>query len=156
MPALRRTNSSRRPDTMIGWVALALLSAVFAALVAILGKIGLSGVDSLVATVVRAAVMAVALLLASGAMGELGLVISVPRAALGWIALSGLAGAASWLGYFYALRLGPAGGVAALDRLSMVFTLLLAALFLKERLTPRIIAGGVLVVAGALLIAWKR
>ena len=80
----------------------------------------------------------------------------VPRttpAMVGFIVLSGLAGAASWVFNFLALREGPAGPVQALDRLSLIFTLLLAAIFLAERLTGRILLGGALMVAGALLIA---
>jgi bacterial/archaeal transporter family protein len=138
------------------WMLLAALSAVFAALVAVLAKVGLKEVDPLVATAVRAVVMAAAITTAVAGMGRAGGLTRVPQAALGWIVLSGLAGAASWVCYFYALRSGPAGAVAALDRLSIVVTLLLAAAFLKERLTPASLAGGALIVAGALLIAWKR
>jgi transporter family protein len=78
------------------------------------------------------------------------------RADVGWIALSGAAGAASWLCYFAALRTGPVMGTAALDRLSIVFTLVLAALFLKERLTLATALGGMLIAAGAVLVARGR
>ena len=138
------------------WIFLAVLSAVFAALVGILGKKGLEDVDTTLATAIRAVVMAIAMVIVAAAMGKVTGVGKVPGNALGLIALSGAAGAASWLCYFAALRIGPAGGVAALDRLSVVFTLVLAAVFLKERLTPQVALGGLLMVAGALLIVFKR
>jgi bacterial/archaeal transporter family protein len=77
---------------------------------------------------------------------------AVPKDALGWIALSGLCGALSWLAYFAALKVGPAGGVAAVDRLSVVFALVLAALVLGESLTPLKALGGALMAAGAVLV----
>jgi transporter family protein len=152
--ALNRTEAGVKP--MPTWIILALLSAMFAALVGILGKRGLEEVDPTLATAIRAFVMAVAMVAVAAGLGKIGGVGKVHENALGWIALSGAAGAASWLCYFAALRLGPAGGVAALDRLSVVFTLVLAALFLKEKLTPQVVLGGLLMVAGALLIVFKR
>ena len=97
---------------------------------------------------------------AQGLLGKTVGLRSVPRDALTWIALSGACGAASWLCYFWALRLAPAdraaGAVAALDRTSVVFALLFAALFLKERLTPPIIFGGALILAGALFVVFGK
>lgn len=142
------------------WLWLALLSAVFAALVGVVGKRGLDQVDPTLGTAIRAVVMALGLAVFAAALGKTTGLRSVPRDALGWIALSGACGAASWLCYFWALRLAPAdraaGAVAALDRLSVVFALLFAALFLKERLTPLVTLGGVLIVAGALLVAFGK
>jgi bacterial/archaeal transporter family protein len=138
------------------WIVLGLLSAVFAGLVGVVGKRGLDQVDPTLGTAVRAVIMAAALALAALALGKMQGVTSIPRGALLWIALSGACGAASWLAYFWALRFGPAGPVAALDRLSVVFALLFAALFLRERLTSFGLLGGALIVAGAILIAWKR
>ncbi len=138
------------------WIGLALLSAFFAALVGIAGKRGLETVDPTTATAVRSLFMAGFLVLAAAAVGKLTGVSRLPAPALGWIAVSGLCGAASWLCYFWALRSGPAGGVAALDRVSVAFTLILAAVFLKERLSPQVILGGALMVIGAVLVVWRR
>jgi transporter family protein len=135
------------------WILYALLSAAFAAVIPILSKIGLQGIDSTLATGLRAWVMALSLSLLLAAMGKWRDLPRATPAVVCTILLTGLAGAASWVAYFFALRTGPAGPVAALDRLSVVFTLMLAALFLAERLTGRILLGGVLMVLGAILIA---
>lgn len=135
------------------WIIFALLSAGFAAIIPILSKIGLQGIDSTLATGLRAWVMALSLTLLLAAVGKLKALPQATPAMVVFIVLTGLAGAASWVCYFFALRTGPAGPVAALDRLSVVFALLLAAAFLAERLTGRILLGGVLMVAGAILIA---
>jgi bacterial/archaeal transporter family protein len=136
------------------WILYALLSAGFAGVIPILSKIGLQGIDSTLATGLRAWVMALAMTLLLAAIGKWRALPQTTPSMAGYIALTGLAGAASWVCYFFALRYGPAGPVQALDRLSMVFTLLLAALFLGERLTGRVLLGGALVVIGAILIAW--
>jgi transporter family protein len=138
------------------WILLGLLSAVFAGLVGVVGKRGLDQVDPTLGTAVRGVIMAVALAFAAVALGKTRGLAAIPHGALGWIALSALCGAASWLAYFWALRLGPAGPVAALDRLSVAFALVFAALFLGERLTLGSIIGGALMVAGAILITRAR
>ena len=134
------------------WIIYALLSAVCAALVAILGKIGLSHVDTTLATAIRSIVMALALVLATFSLGKFDL-SKIDGQALLFIILSGLAGALSWFFYFGALKNGPATGVAALDRLSVVFVLILAILFLGEALTWKTALGAVLVSVGAILLA---
>lgn len=140
---------------MASWVLFALLSAVAAALVAILAKIGISSVDTTLATSIRAVIMAAFLFLVVLVTGKLKLLSSVDRHALWFIVLSGLAGAASWLFYFLALRNGPASGVAALDRTSVVFVFILAVLLLGEKFQVRTAAGAVLVVGGAILMSLK-
>lgn len=137
------------------WIGYALLSAVFAAAVAILGKIGLKDVDSTTATTIRSIVMAVFLVGASLLLGKLALIKTFGGKALTFIVFSGIAGALSWLFYFLALKHGPATGVAALDRLSVVFVVLLAALFLGEALTLKSISGLTLLVLGAILLILK-
>jgi bacterial/archaeal transporter family protein len=134
------------------WIVYALLAALFAALVAILGKVGLRDVDATLATAVRAVVMAGFLVTAALVLGKSGGLSSIPRRAFVFIVLSGAAGAASWFFYFIALRDGPATGVAALDRLSVVLVFLLAALFLGEAFTAKAALGALLVVAGAILL----
>lgn len=135
------------------WVILGLLSAIFAALVAVLAKLGLQQVDATLATTVRSVIMALVLLIVSVASGRLEGVGGLSGSAWTFVALSGLAGAASWLCYFLAIQLGTASQVGALDRLSIVFVVVLSGLFLGEGLTPTKLAGAVLIVAGAFLVA---
>ena len=137
------------------WIIYALLAAVFAAAVAILGKIGLKDVDSTLATTIRAVVMAIFLLGAAAILQKFSLIKTVGSQTLTFIIFSGVAGALSWLFYFLALKYGPATGVAALDRLSVVFVVILAAMFLGEALTFKSVSGLVLLVLGALLLVWK-
>ncbi|MEK7639862.1 MAG: EamA family transporter [Patescibacteria group bacterium] len=137
------------------WITYALLSAVFAALVGIFGKVGIKGIDSTLATSVRAVVMAVFLVLVSLFLGKAKLLHTIENRVLLFIVLSGVSGAISWLFYFFALKTGPVSGVAALDRLSVVFVLILAALFLGEHLTWKTGLGGALITAGAVLMTLK-
>ena len=137
------------------WIGLALLSAVFAALVGVLGKVGVSKVDSTLATAVRAIIMAVFLVAAALATGKGALVGTLDQRALLFIAGSGIAGALSWLCYFLAIQTGPVSGVAALDRLSVVFVVLIAAGFLGEPLTLRTTLGAGLITVGALMFVFK-
>ena len=139
----------------MAWIGYALLSAIFAAAVAILGKIGLKDVDSTLATTIRATVMAVFLISAAAVLQKFSLVKTISTQTLSFIIFSGIAGALSWLFYFLALKYGPATGVAALDRLSVVFVVLLAAIFLGEALTLKSVTGLVFLVLGALLLVLK-
>lgn len=137
------------------WIVYALMSAIFAAAVAVLGKIGLKNVDSTLATTIRAVVMAVFLVGAATMLQKFSLIKTVENQTLLFIILSGVAGALSWLFYFFALKYGPASGVAALDRLSVVFVVLLAALFLGEAMTAKTAIGLLFIVGGALLLVFK-
>ena len=137
------------------WLLFAILSAVTAALVAIFAKMGLQGIDSTTATAVRAVIMALFLLgviVFEGETGGVGKILSNSDA-LKFISLSGIAGALSWLFYFLALKSGKVSQVLPIDRLSVVFGLVLAVLFLGERVTLQIAAGAVLMVVGAILVA---
>ncbi len=138
----------------IGWQAWALLSAIFAALTAILGKVGVENVDPDVATFIRTLVIAVALagllLLTGHKVG------TIPPRSYVFLALSGLATGASWLCYFRALKLGDATQVAPLDKLSVVLVAIFAVIFLGERLTLRDAAGIALITVGAFLVATAR
>ncbi len=140
---------------MSTWIIFAILSAISAALVAVFGKIGIKNVDSTLATTVRGIVMAVFLVIVSLALGKAKLLGTIENKALLFIVLSGIAGAMSWLFYFFALKFGPASAVAALDRLSVVFVLLLAILFLGESLTWKSGLGAALVTTGAILMSIK-
>lgn len=137
------------------WILYALLSAVFAALVAIFGKIGIKDLDTTLATTVRSFIMAAFLFFVSLFLGKLPLLRTIQHKSLLFIILAGVAGALSWLFYFYALKYGKASGVAAVDRLSVVFVLILAILFLSEKLTWQSGVGALLVTAGAILFALK-
>lgn len=152
-PGHTKGNALRRMVVSVSWLIMALLSALFASLVAILGKIGIQHIDSNVATAVRAVVMAVATILFITFQGTIGQVREISWKPMLFILASGLAGAASWMFYFGALKAAPATKVAPIDRLSIVFTLILAALFLKEKVNVAIILGTVLIVAGSVIIS---
>lgn len=139
-------------DIKITWIIFALLSAISAALVAIFGKIGVSNIDSTLATTVRAVIMATFLMIVSSALGKYQLLNTIDSKALVFIILAGIAGALSWLFYFFALKFGPASGVAALDRLSVVFVLIFSVLFLAEKLTLYKLLGAILISIGAILM----
>lgn len=134
------------------WVVLALIGAGFAALVAIFGKVGLQGVDTTVATTLRAVIMAVFLILVSLGLGKINFSDLPQGKALLFIALSGIAGALSWLAMFSALKIGPVPGVSAIDRTSVVFVLIFSILFLGTQFTWKAAAGAVLIVVGAILM----
>ena len=135
------------------WSVYALISAVFAALVAIFGKIGLANVDSTLATTIRAIVMALFLVSVSLALGKFSFLANLDNKAIVFIVLSGIAGALSWLFYFFALKFGPVAGVVGIDRTSVVFAFVLAVLFLGESFTWRGVTGAILVAWGAILMA---
>lgn len=137
------------------WLILALLSAISAALVAIFGKLGLQNIDTNTATAIRAVVMAVFLLAVITVEGKLHNIqpILANHKALTFIILSGLAGALSWLFYFWALKMGKVQQIVPIDRMSMVFAVILAVIFLGEKLTIKTIIGTVAMVIGAIIIS---
>ena len=136
------------------WLFYALLSALSAAMVSIFGKVGLQGVDSNVATTVRSIVMAVFLI---GVVAMQGNLAPLPDAwadkrGLLFIVLSGVAGATSWLFYFLALKVGKVSQVAPIDKLSVVFAVLLAIVLFGERVSLiHGIAIGLIAVGGLML-----
>src|SRR3989344_2876380 len=134
------------------WIVFALCSAFFAALVAIFGKIGMSSIDTTLSTTVRAAIMAVFLIIVSLILGKTPLLSTLNARALWFIVFAGIAGALSWLFYFVALKMGPASGVAALDRISVVIVLILAFLFLGEEFSAKSVVGALLLTVGAVLM----
>jgi transporter family protein len=136
------------------WWTYALLSAVFAALTAILAKIGVKGVDSNVAKAVRTVVILGLAWLVVALQGNLGAVTAIPRTSLTFLVLSGFATGASWLFYFKALQVGTASLVSALDKSSLALTIILAALFLGETLTLKTAVGCTLIIAGTAVIVW--
>ncbi len=137
------------------WILYALISAIAAAAVALFGKIGIAKIDSTLATTVRAIVMALFFVVISGTLGKFKLLHTISTKAFSFIVLAGIAGTVSWFFYFLALKIGPASGVAALDRLSLVFVIVLAALFLGESLTLKVGVGTLFMILGAVLITLR-
>jgi transporter family protein len=141
----------------MSWIGWALLSAAFAAATALLAKVGVAHVDSNLAMALRTSVVVVfawgiALALAQRDAGLLGEIRALDRPTVLFLTLSGLATGLSWLCYFRALQLGPASRVAPLDKLSVPLVMLLAWLLLGEKLTFPVVAGGLLITAGAVIM----
>jgi bacterial/archaeal transporter family protein len=137
------------------WIIFALLSALAASLVAIFGKMGLQGIDTNIATTIRAIIMAlflIGLILIQGKLHDFRPVLFNSKA-LFFIVLSGVAGAVSWLFYFIALKMAKVSQVVTIDRMSIVFALLLAFFILGEKISLKAGIGAALVVAGGILIA---
>jgi transporter family protein len=137
------------------WFLLAVLSAFFAALVAIFAKIGLQDVDSTVATAVRAIVMMLFIVIFVMSIGKGSQLTQFTSKDMGFIILSGIAGALSWLFYFAALKLADASKVAPVDRASVLFVMVLSALFLGEKITLKTATAAILIFIGILLLAVK-
>ena len=134
------------------WLLLALGASIFAALTSILAKIGIDGVNSNLATAIRTGVVLVMswgmVFLTNAHSG----IEDISRRSWIFLILSGLATGASWLCYYRALQLGDASKVVPIDKLSVVITMILAALILQEPFTPRSIFGCSLIAAGTLLM----
>ena len=138
----------------MSWFVYALLSAFFAAITVILAKIGIKDVDSNLATAVRTIVIllfAWAIVMFQGTVKQLS---SVSRFSLVFLILSGIATGLSWLFYFKALQLGKASQVSPVDKLSLVITIILAAVILKEKITLSIAIGALLISIGVILIGF--
>ncbi|MCX6788892.1 MAG: EamA family transporter [Candidatus Jorgensenbacteria bacterium] len=137
------------------WLLYAFLSALTASLVAIFGKLGLKGIDPTLATTIRSIIMAGFLVLTSLFLKKFNGFSFDSFSSRDWtlIILSGIAGALSWLFYFFALRSVDASKVVAVDRMSIVFVVLLAAIFLGETLGWKSVLGALLMVAGAIMIS---
>ena len=134
------------------WLIYAVLSAVFASLTSILGKIGIDGVESNLGTAIRTGVVLVmswVMVFVTGKQGELK---AIPQNELGFICLSGLATGGSWLCYYRALQDGPASVVVPIDKLSILVTVLFSYLVFHEKLTKKSALGLAGIVAGTLLM----
>jgi len=132
------------------WLIYALLSAVFASLTAILGKIGIEGIASNLGTAIRTGVVLVMAWLVVFVKGKQRTLKHIPRGELGFICLSGLATGGSWLCYYRALQDGPASVVVPVDKLSIVITILFSYIAFHERLSKKAAFGLCLIVAGTL------
>lgn len=134
------------------WVVYALLSALFAALTSILAKIGINGVDSNLATAIRTVVV---LVMAWGLVFMTGVQKQISNiGARSWLflVLSGIATGLSWLFYYRALQMGDASRVVPIDKSSVVISMVLAFVVLKEQLTWQSIVGGLLITAGTFVL----
>jgi transporter family protein len=138
------------------WLVWALLSALFAALTAIFAKLGLQGIDSDYATLIRTFVIVAVLGAFVAATGKWRNPATLSGAPLTFLALSGIATGASWVCYFRALKVGDASLVAPVDKLSVVLVAVFAVAFLGERPTTRDWTGIALVGAGVVLLALRR
>lgn len=134
------------------WLPYAVGSAVFASLTAILGKVGIAGVDSNLGTAVRTCVVLVMAWVMVFVTGKSSQVRQIPRGELGVLCLSGLATGGSWLCYYRALQQGSASVVVPIDKLSILVTVVFSRLVFGEKLSPRAAAGLTLVVAGTLVL----
>ena len=141
---IEKKQSSGAAKTGASWLLYAAGSAVFASLTSILGKVGISGVESNLGTAIRTGVVLVT--------GKGAKLREVPKGELGFICLSGLATGGSWLCYYKALQDGPASVVAPIDKLSILVTILFSYLVFHEKLTKKASLGLTLIVAGTLLM----
>jgi transporter family protein len=139
-----------------GWFFWALLSAAFAALTAIFAKIGIQGVDSDLATLVRTVIITAVLSAFIGFSGKWSNPFALPGRTWAFLGLSGLATGASWVCYFRALQIGEASKVAPVDKFSVVLVALFAVVFLGERPAPRDWLGIALIAGGVLVLALRR
>lgn len=134
------------------WKFYAVLSALFAALTAILAKLGVKGISGNVATAIRTIVvlvMAWGIVVIGGQMKD---VKELSRNNIWFLVLSGLATGLSWIFYFKALETGDVSKVAPIDKLSVAIAIILSIVFLKEPADPKVLIGGALIVAGTIVI----
>jgi transporter family protein len=135
------------------WLLFALGSALFAALTAVFGKLGVEGINSNLATFIRTLVIALMIAGILSLRQEWTRPASVPLHSWLFLVLSGVATGLSWLCYYRALQLGPVSKVAPIDKLSVALAIVLGLVFLGERPSWPLLLGGVLIVAGSLVIA---
>ncbi len=140
----------------MNWLFWAILSAVFAGVTAVLAKQGVENVNSHLATAIRTTVVFLFTWGIAAATVPVQVIAELSRRNWLFLSLSGIATGLSWLCYFRALQLGEVSRVAPIDKLSVVFAIILSILFLRERFTLVQWAGAGLIVAGVILVAWKK
>ncbi len=138
----------------MSWQVFALGSAFFAGLTAIFGKLGVEGLNSNLATLIRTLVILAMIAGIVTVRDEWRLPSTLTVRPVAFLVLSGLATGGSWLLYYRALQLAPASLVAPIDKLSVAFAIVLAVVFLGEPLTVKLALGALLILAGALILAW--
>lgn len=149
---IQKKESAGEKDTGKGWFLYAVLSAVFASLTSILGKIGISGVDSNLGTAIRTIVVLFMAWLVVFVKGKQHEVKKVEKKELIFIVLSGIATGSSWLCYYKALQTGPASVIVPIDKLSILVSIAFSYVVFKEKLTKKAFAGLVFIVAGTLVM----
>lgn len=152
MLMIERKDVDETKKTRDSWLIYAILSAVFAALTSILGKVGIEGVESNLGTAIRTAVvliMAWAIVFMQKTQHDIG---SIGRRDGGFLVLSGLATGASWLCFYKALQDGPASLVVPIDKLSILFTVVFAVVFLHEKMSKKSWIGLAMLVCGTLML----
>jgi transporter family protein len=138
------------------WYLAATFSAIFAALTAILAKIGIKNVDSNLATAIRTSVILIFTWGIVFSQKTLGSISVISKNSWIFLILSGIATGLSWLFYFYALKIGEASKVVPVDKLSLVLTIIFAGIILHEKINIQTIFGAVLMTIGTLLIAYAK
>lgn len=147
--------SSKGTNKSKSWLLFAVGSAVFASLTAILGKIGISGVESNLGTAIRTAVVLVMSWIMIVVTGKGKEIVRVPKKEMVFICLSGFATGASWLCYYNALHDGLASVVVPIDKLSIIVTVIFSYFVFKEKLTKKSLTGLILIVVGTLAMLVK-
>ena len=145
--AIKSENSSGK------WIIFAVLSAVFAALTSVLAKVGISGVESNLGTVIRTVVVLIMAWLIVFARGEHKEIKNIDKKELMFIGLSGLATGASWICYYYAVQTGILSVVVPIDKMSILITVVFSVVFLKEKLSKKAILGLILMCVGTIAMA---
>ncbi len=140
----------------MSWVLYAILSAFFASLVAIFGKIGIKGVDSNLAVAIRTVIIVVFAWGIVALQGNAGDLFKISKYSYLFIVLSAIATGLSWLFYYKALQIGEASKVAPIDKLSVALTIVLAFVLLGEKPTVGNVTGGILVTAGVLATVFLK
>jgi len=138
------------------WYLAAFLSAIFAALTSIFAKIGIKDVNSNLATAIRTTIILIftwGIVIAQGTTSSLP---QIQKNAWVFLILSGIATGLSWLFYFYALKVGQVNKVVPIDKLSLVITIIFAAIILREKITAAVTFGALLMTAGAIIIAFAK
>lgn len=148
----KKQPDSQKKEYKNSWLIYAVLSAVFASLTAILGKIGIEGLDSNLGTAIRTTVVLVMAWMMVGVTGKYHQIGKTEKSELRFILLSGLATGASWLCYYRALQEGPASVVVPIDKLSILVTIAFSWLVFHEKLSKKAACGLICIVAGTLLL----
>lgn len=148
----KKQNDSHKKEYKNSWLIYAVLSAVFASLTAILGKIGIEGLDSNLGTAIRTTVVLVMAWMMVGVTGKYHQIGKTDKNELRFILLSGLATGASWLCYYRALQEGPASVVVPIDKLSILVTIVFSWLVFHEKLSKKAVCGLACIIAGTLLL----
>ena len=149
----RQETDKERSGKSRSWILYALLSAIFASLTSILGKVGIEDIDSNLGTAIRTAVVLLMSWLMVFATGKAGRIKGIRLKELSFIVISGFATGASWLCYYKALQEGPASVVVPIDKLSIIVTIAFSRIVFRERLSRKAMIGLLAIIAGTLLMA---